>query len=356
VAQQQGMTFRSAAQTIPQDWQVVQAWLIRSGLELSLDQTPRQFAGGLANLNYLVTVNGAPAVLRRPPPGPLAHGASDMAREAQVLQQLPAVYPLAPKLLHFCPDVSVIGAPFQLLEYRTGLSIGSTVTGALAAVPQLGMRVTDSLFQAMTMLHAVQPGSAGLDGLGRPHGFLARQVAGWRKRAMSVFEDHMPHVCSRICDYLAARIPEDAPAGLLHCDFKPDNMLFDPETLAPVAVLDWDMCTLGPPLFDLGVLLAYWIEPGDPAALQSLGQVPSLLPGWPTRQQLAQRYFAQSTRTPQDVSFYLLLGRLRLAIAWMQLYRMYELGHLIDPSYATFYSLALSILDHAWENRFDPVI
>jgi aminoglycoside phosphotransferase (APT) family kinase protein len=350
------MTFRPPEQTNQQDWDAVQAWLAPQDLQLSLDPPPRQFAGGLANLNYLVTINGTSAVLRRPPSGPVAQGANDMAREARVLSALPSVYALAPRLLHFCADPSVLGVPFQLLEYRSGLSIGGTLPDVLAAVADSSARVTDSLMKAMATLHALPLAAAGLESLGRPQGFLSRQVSGWRKRAQAAFENDVPPVCEEICDHLAARTVDDLSAGVLHCDFKPDNMLFDPETLAAVAVIDWDMCTLGPPLFDLGVLLAYWIEPGDPEGLKALGQVPSLAHGWPSRRQLAEHYFAQANRMPEDLSFYVLLGRLRLAIAWMQLYRMYQLGQLTDPKYATFKSLALSILDHAWDNRFESVI
>lgn len=337
------MSFRDTAQ--PQDWPRLAAWLQGTGHQLDLAVAPRQFAGGLANFNYLVQLDGAPAVLRRPPPGPLAEGANDMAREWRVLSRLNAGYALAPRGIAFCEDVVVLGAPFQLIDYRPGIAIGGNLPAGLPA--DAGARLTQALVEAMAALHALDPAQVGLEGLGKPSGFLGRQVEGWARRAAAVWpEGNAPASVARITGWLRANLPADAPATLIHSDFKFDNMLVDPETLVAQAVIDWDMATLGDPLFDLAVLLSYWIEPGDPAAWHALAALPSLDAGFPDRAQVAATYFAASGRTPQSLDFHLALARFRLAVAWMQLYRRWQAGAMFGDRYAGFEKLALAILDH----------
>ncbi|CAJ63411.1 MULTISPECIES: phosphotransferase family protein [Frankia] len=343
--------FRPPETTIAQPWDRVAAELARHGLHLDTDVAPRQFAGGLANLNYLVSVNGSPAVLRRPPPGPSAEGANDMAREWRVLRQLGAGYPLAPRGVHFCTDTDVLGAQFQVLEYRDGVTVGATVPPALAAAEPAGAdsvpgRLTATLLAAMAALHALDPASVGLGDLGRPEGFLGRQVEGWARRAAAVYPDGPPAAARAVIGWLRAAVV-DVPAGearLIHGDLKFDNMLVAPGTLAPVAVLDWDMTTRGDPLFDLAVLLSYWIEPDDPPALHELRQVPSLEPGFPRREQVAAGYFAAAGRPPAELGFHLALARLRLAIAWMQLYRRFAGDPVAGPRYAGFARIADAVL------------
>ncbi|WP_261553918.1 phosphotransferase family protein [Frankia tisae] len=377
--------FRSPEATVAQPWDRLAAELARHGLHLDTDIAPRQFAGGLANLNYLVSVDGSPTVLRRPPPGPSAEGANDMAREWRVLCRLGAGYPLAPRGVHFCTDPAVLGAQFQLLEYRDGVAVGATVPSALAAaalpapparpgtsnagtsnagtsnagtsnagtsnagtsnagtVPE---RLTAILLGAMAALHALDPASVGLGELGRPKGFLGRQVEGWARRAAAVYPDGLPAAADAVIGWLRHAVA-DVPAGevrLIHCDFKFDNMLVDPVTLASVAVLDWDMTTRGDPLFDLAVLLSYWIEPDDPPALHELRQVPSLEPGFPRREQVAAAYFAAAGRPPAELGFHLALARLRLAIAWRQLYRRFADDPVAGPRYAAFARIADAVL------------
>ncbi|WP_261569000.1 phosphotransferase family protein [Frankia gtarii] len=363
--------FRPPEATVAQPWDRLAAELARHGLRLDTDVAPRQFAGGLANLNYLVSVDGSPTVLRRPPPGPSAEGANDMAREWRVLRRLGAGYPLAPRGVHFCTDPGVLGAQFQLLEYRDGVTVGATVPPALtaAASPSPGPagrpgspgssgssgssgtgtvpgRLTATLLTAMAALHALDPASVGLGELGRPEGFLERQVEGWARRVAAVYPDGLPAAATAVIGWLRHAVA-DVPAGearLIHCDFKFDNMLVDPVTLAPVAVLDWDMTTRGDPLFDLAVLLSYWIESDDPPALHELRQVPSLEPGFPRREQVAAAYFTAAGRPPAELGFHLALARLRLAIAWMQLYRRFADDPVAGPRYAGFARIADAVL------------
>jgi aminoglycoside phosphotransferase (APT) family kinase protein len=160
---------------------------------------------------------------------------------------------------------------------------------------------------------------------------------------------------TRILLWLRAHVPaEPELPSLIHCDLKLDNVLVDPVTLAAVAVVDWDMTTRGDPLFDLGVLLSYWIDPEDPTALHALDQVPSLEPGFPRRREVAAQYFRATGRPSADLSFHVTLARLRLAIAWQQLYRLFRSGGLTDPKYARLPAIALDILSWTADTLDNP--
>jgi aminoglycoside phosphotransferase (APT) family kinase protein len=337
---------RPATLTAPQAWDRLATYLADHGLEFDPGVEPRQFAGGLANQNYLVTVNGRPAVLRRPPPGPMAEGANDMAREWRVLSHLADAYTLAPRGLHFCADPDVLGAPFQLIEYRDGHGIGATLPPSVAARPGAGGELTEALVEAMAGLHALDPAAIGLGELGRPVGFLHRQVEGWGRRAAAAYPDGTPPEVGTIVDWLRTTVPQASGAALLHNDFKFDNMLFDLDRLEPVAVVDWDMATLGEPLFDLAVLLSYWSHPEDPPEVRDVAQVPSLTPGFPRRAEVAARYLAAAGRPPEDLSFLLVLARFRLAIVWAQLFGLWQRGASTDPRAGGFDRIARGLL--AW--------
>ncbi|MCW2620543.1 MAG: hypothetical protein JWL64_145, partial [Frankiales bacterium] len=181
-----------------------------------------------------------------------------------------------------------------------------------------------------------------------------RQVSGWARRADAVYPAGRPSSVDAIVAHLTPRVPTGSPVALLHSDLKFDNLLVDPGTLAPTALIDWDMATRGDPLFDLGVLLSYWIEPGDPAELHALEQVPSLAPGFPRRAAVVERYWAATGADPRDLGFFVTLARLRLAIAWVQLARVWERGGSQDPRYAGFEAIALAILTWTADTLHDP--
>lgn len=345
--------WRDDAQVVPQDWGALAAYLSGQGYAWDATVAPRQFAGGLANLNYLVSVDGELAVFRRPPPGPSAEGANDLAREFRVLRALEGHFDLAPRPIHLCEDHTVVGAPFELMAYRPGTAIGHVLPPALADRPGAGEALTTSLVETMVGLHALDTAVMGLDGFGKPDGFLARQIAGWTRRADAVY-DERPASVDTIVAYLTPRVPTDPVVALLHSDLKFDNLLVHTDSLRPSALIDWDMATRGDPLFDLGVLLSYWIEPGDPEALHTLEQVPSLTPGFPSRAQVVERYWAASGAEPRDLGFFVTLARLRLAIAWMQLFRVWERGGSSDPRCAGFDALARTILSWTADTLHDP--
>ena len=241
----------------------LEPWLRAFLPETAGDFTLAQFGGGHANLTYLVRFGETEYVLRRPPLGPVAPSAHDMKREHRVLDDLWRTFPLAPRSFVVCEDEDIIGAPFHVLERRNGIVVRRELPEDRAWPEDLLARMGTMLIDTLADLHGVDPEEAGLGDLGRPDGFIERQLSGWTKRWRAAIHEDNP-VMDSIIDWLHGCIPESQRATLLHNDFKLDNMLLDADDPAvPRAVLDWDMCTRGDPLSDLGYVLTFWGQPDD---------------------------------------------------------------------------------------------
>lgn len=340
--------FRSPEQTVPMNWRRLRDYLQTRGHALSMDAAPRQFAGGLANLNYLIELDGQPCVLRRPPPGPLPPGANDMAREHRVLGTLWRHYPLAPRSLHYCADPDVLGAHFLIMEYRAGLTIGADLPPNLA-VPDAGQRLGHMLVELLAWLHDIDVEDTALATLGKPDGFLARAIEGWARRADTAVSSERHAVIDTLVHWLRTHCVPDGAPTLLHCDFKLDNVILDPVTLQPRAVLDWDMATRGHPLFDLATLLSYWTEPGDPEGMRALRQMPTVAGGFPSRQEIVDAYARCTGRDASDFPFHRVLAMFKLGVVFLQLHARYVAGTTRDPKYAAFGRMGWSILDFTHE-------
>lgn len=338
---------RPEAETVAQDWSRLAAHLAQHGRELALAPAPRQFAGGLANLNYLLIVDGREAVLRRPPMGKLPPGAYDMGREFRILTRLSSGFSLTPRGLHLCEDPDVIGAPFQIIEFRRGFAVRATLPEPLRAIPHIGERLVTTMVDVLVRLHAVDPAAVSLGELGKPQGFLERAVEGWVKRALLATAGCTSPLIPELAGWLRANRIPDGPSSLIHNDIKLDNILLDGTTLAPVAVLDWDQGTRGDSLFDLATTLSYYTEAGDPPAMRALRQMPTAEAGFPGRQSVAERYARQTGRDLSDFRFHRVLAIFKLATIFHQLHLRYRTGGTQDPRYADFGSLADGILEFA---------
>ncbi len=341
----------------PQDWPRLAAHLAQHGHDFSAAPPPRQFTGGFGNLNYLLTLDGRPAVLRRPPAGPLPPGGNDMAREFRVLSRLWRAFPLAPRGLHFGEDAGVLGAPFFIMEYRPGLVIHDTLPPALR--PHTAA-LSQKLIEILADFHAVDPKAVDLDTLGKPEGFLARAVEGWIKRcavaSADVYPDKRPHAAARaVGEWLAKQTPPDGAVTLLHNDYKLNNIIWDEAAAAggalhPVALLDWDMCTRGDPLFDLATLISYWIEPADPKAMHEMGQMPTARdPGWLTRREAVALYAQKTGRDVSAFHFYRVLTAFKLYVIFLQIYARYCRGTTTDPRIAALGPTADGLVEFAHE-------
>ncbi len=304
-----------------------------------------QFPSGYSNLTYLVRaeVDGGPRelVLRRPPFGSQVATAHDMAREHRVLTGLAKVWDKVPRPVLFCADAGVLGAPFYLMERVEGVILRRRPPAGVELTPAVLRGLSKAFVDTLVELHALDPAAAGLDDLGRPEGYAERQVRGWTKRYLAAKTDEVPEV-ERAAAWLAEHLPPEpapAPAALIHNDFKIDNLVLDPRDLTRVvAVLDWEMATVGDPLMDLGSSLAYWIDPDDPKELLSPA-VPHLtaLPGSLRRGELVERYLAASGRDlPAGTSpvFYFVYGQLKLAGIVQQILFRFRRGLTRDPRFA----------------------
>jgi len=327
------------------DWQALETYLRRQLPDVEGDFSVLQFPNGSANLTYLVRFGPRALVVRRPPFGLIATAAHDMRREHRVLSRLHAAYPRAPLGLHYCADESVIGAHFLVSEYRSGVVVWDRIPETLAVADNVGRRVGQAVVDALADLHLVDADACGLGDLGRPEGYLDRQLRGWRSRWAAVAPQGGTTL-DRVGDLLAMGVPESGPAALVHNDFKLDNCQFAPGKPDTVtSVFDWDMATLGDPLTDLGTLLNYWPDGESPAdAVPGLEQL-----GLPSRDEVVARYAARTGRevTRSDVSWYEAFGCWKTAIILQQLYVRHLRGETADERMTARGEQAMRIADRA---------
>ena len=307
----------------------------------------RQFGGGHANLTYLLRFGAAEFVLRRPPHGTIAPSAHDMAREHRVLSRLWRAYPLAPRGFIHCADPAVIGAEFHVLERRRGIVIREANAERALAGPETCRRVGSAIVDSLADLHRVHPEDVGLGDLGRPEGFIERQLEGWDRRWEAARDDAAPALGALIA-WLRTERPESRVHALVHNDFKLDNMLFakdDPGRA--VAVLDWDMCTRGDPLADLGTLLNYWNERDDPDGWRTATSMPSDRPGFPGRRAACERYLARTGFDGAALTWYWCFATFRTAVILQQIYIRWLRGETADARFASFGARVRALADKA---------
>jgi aminoglycoside phosphotransferase (APT) family kinase protein len=331
------------------DWAALQTWLAprlpevlpeaRGPLEIL------QFPNGSANLTYLLRVGPQELVLRRPPFGQIAPGAHDMRREFKVLRHLWRHFDRAPRAYLFCDDPAVLGADFFVMERRRGEVVRDTLPAPLRGHADVGRRLAFALVDAMADLHALEPAACGLADLGRPEGFIERQLDGWAKRWQLARAPEAGAEMDRIHERLARSRPALSRASIVHNDLKLDNCQFapaDPDRVA--AIFDWDMTTLGDPLVDLGTLLNYWPDPSDTAATQR-GTRPGLAHiGLPPRAEITARYAARTGADPAAARWWEAFALWKTVVVVVQLHRRWVRGESTDPRMATIADRAPSLV------------
>lgn len=295
-----------------------------------------QFPSGHSNLTYRLNLGGRELVLRRPPFGAKAIKAGhDMQREFRLLQALHPTFGRVPRPLVFVPeDASPLGAPFYVMERVPGLILRNRPPPGLDLTAERMRALSEAFVDQLVALHAIDLDASGLREFGKPEGYLSRQVHGWTERYAKARTDEIPEL-DAVAQWLAHELPTQGDPALIHNDFKYDNLVLDPETLGVRAVLDWEMATVGDPLSDLGMALAYWIQADDPKALRALDLGLTGLPGNLTRAEIVRRYGSATGRDTRQVGWHYVLSLFKVAVIAQQIYARFHKGLTHDERFSS---------------------
>lgn len=315
------------------DWPRLETYLREQIPELAGPFEVLQFPNGSANLTYLVSVGDTELVVRRPPFGTLAPGAHDMKREFKAVHALSGHFDRAPRGYLFCDDQTVIGSDFLVVEYRAGVVVWDHVPPSMAHHDDVARRIGLAVVDALADLHLLVPDEIGLGDLGRPDGFVERQVGGWTKRWGLVDTGRVPQMT-----VVAERLADTRPPGgsraasVLHNDYKIDNCQFDPADPDRVkSIFDWDQATLGEPLVDLGILLNYWPDPADVDGDRPL-HVPGMEHmGLPSRGEVVERYTGRTGFDTSEIAWFEAFATWKTCVILEQLYQRFVRGESTDP-------------------------
>ncbi len=291
----------------------------------------QQFPGGYSNLTYLLQTDTNEYVLRRPPVGASIKSAHDMGREFNVLSLLKSHYSKIPTPIIHCEDVNIIGAPFYIMQRIKGVILRPASVKEIRLDPAEMKRISESLVDNLVTLHAIDIDKTGLRQLGKPEGYVQRQVEGWTKRYETAQTDKIDAM-ENVSTWLNRYQPQDSAPTLLHNDYKYDNIVHNTDNLSEiVGVLDWEMATVGDPGMELGASLAYWAEEGD-GDLAKVFNI-SWLPGNLTRKEVVDRYSEKSERIINHPVFYYVFGLYKNAVIAQQIYARWKQGHSKDPRF-----------------------
>jgi aminoglycoside phosphotransferase (APT) family kinase protein len=318
---------------------------VRKGEELDvaklarfLDVPPEQveitqFPGGHSNLTYLVRIGEKELVLRRPPFGNTVKTAHDMGREVRMLTRLRPFYDKAPKVIASTEDESILGAPFYLMERIRGVVIRRKLPEG--STPAFARTLSEVVVDGLAELHAIDLAKNNLLDLGKPEGFVERQVKGWSERYVAAQTDDIPDMPA-LSKWLVANIPASGAPTIVHNDWKLDNLVLDEGLTKIIGVLDWEMSTIGDPLIDLGTTLSYWIEAGDDDLLKGTALTPTTAEGTLTRREVIDRYARQSGRDVSRILFYYVFALFKTSVVVQQIYARYKKGLTKDERFAAF--------------------
>ncbi len=311
----------------------LETFLLEAMPELRGPLEIKQFPGGFSNLTYRLRFANRDLVLRRPPIGTKAQSAHDMQREYKILDALRPHYRLCPLPLLYTGDETIIGSPFYVMERVRGIILRKSLPKGLNLPPRDCRTLCMRFVEAFSRLHRIDP-AAGLENLGKPQGYVERQVSGWSQRYRNARTDDAPD-CEDIMDWLAARMPADTPRpAVVHNDFRFDNLVLSPQDpLRIIGVLDWELATVGDPLMDLGNSLAYWIQADDPEEQQLLRLMPTHLEGMLTRRDIVAAYAESTGADTTDFAYYFCFGLFRLAVIAQQIYYRYYHGQTRDERF-----------------------
>jgi len=307
-----------------------------------------QFANGFSNLTYLLKIEDKEYVLRRPPFAAPKRG-HDMSREYKVISNLNTVFDKTPKAFTYTEDTTIIGAPFYIMSKVKGIILTAREAHKLQITPLEFKTISNTWLDTFVAFHAIDYKAAGLENLGRPEGYVERQVTNWSKQYVAAATDDVP-TAGKVMKWMAENQPKTYDHTLIHNDFKYDNVVFKDNSWKEIAaILDWEMCTLGDPLMDLGTSLGYWTTYADPDFMKQGLQSPTVMEGNPLRAEIVQQYAVKSGRNVDNLIFYYAYGLFKIAVIAQQIYYRFKNGHTSDPKFAHLNKASELCCKTAWE-------
>lgn len=329
---------------------VLKEFLLKNDLisQLTNELTVKQFTNGYSNLTYLLEIENKEYVLRRPPFAAPKRG-HDMRREFKVLQKLNSIYDKSPKVYVFNEDSNIIGAPFYIMEKVEGEILTAKSAHEKKVSPSEFKTISDTWVDAFVEFHTIDYKAAGLSDLGRPEGYVERQVQNWGKQYLAAATDEVP-AANKVMTWMHENQPKKYDHTLIHNDFKYDNVVFEDDGWKKIsAVLDWEMCTLGDPMMDLGTSLGYWTTANDPEFIKQGLPSPTVMNGNPSREHIVQLYASKSGRNIEHLTFYYVYGLFKIAVIAQQIYYRYKHGHTSDPKFANLNKASALCCNTAWQ-------
>jgi aminoglycoside phosphotransferase (APT) family kinase protein len=294
----------------------------------------KQFPGGYSNLTYLLESGEHEYVLRRPPFGANIKSAHDMEREFTVLTKLhEAGFTKVPDAVHLCTEEHVMGVKFYLMKRVKGIILRNRLPKDVTVSEESFLALSKATIDQLVKLHQIDIHTSGLDTLGKPEGYVERQVEGWIKRYINSQTDDIASM-NEVAAWMQKNIPTTSKVSFIHNDFKYDNLVLNPNDLTDIiAILDWEMATVGDPLMDLGTTLAYWAEGNDPDALRPFNL--TWMPGNFTRKEVVEYYHQQSGSPVDNIVFYYAFGAYKVGVICQQIYYRFKQGFTKDPRFAS---------------------
>lgn len=314
------------------DWKVVENYLRSQNIVQShLPLEVKQFSAGYSNLTYFIQMGEWKAVLRRPPFGPIPPKAHDMKREYEILRKLNPVFPLAPKPYLHCEDKHIMERHFYVMEMKDGVVIDDSLPIQFESNPDAKKLISKATVETLVKLHEVNYTEAGLETIGYPNGYLTRQVNGWIKRYQNSKTNEIEGV-EQLENWLMNNIPVSSEPTIVHNDFKLNNMMFSEQDPGKViGLFDWELSTIGDPLTDLGSMIAYWEEEGEPfSGLTSVTKNS----GFASRKEMLEMYAKQSGKDVSQFDFYLTFAFYKIAAILQQIYYRWKIGDATDERFA----------------------
>lgn len=313
------------------------AWLKQQLPGLAGAPQVTQYSGGASNWTYRLAYENADLVLRRPPAGTKAKSAHDMGREYRLQAALQPVFPFVPTMRAYCPDASVIGAEFYVMDRLAGVILRRNPPRGWSLPPEQVRTLCLKVLDTLIALHQVDHQAAGLSHLGLGQGYARRQIEGWSRRYRDARTWNVPGG-QAIMDWLMDHLPSTERICITHNDFRFDNVVLDAQDPTHIlGVLDWELATLGDPLMDLGNLLAYWVQADDDVLAQATRRQPTHLPGMLTRREVVGYYVEKTGFVPEHWAFYEVYGLFRLSAIAQQIYYRYHHRQTRNPAFKNFW-------------------